>query len=320
MTSVDHSSLGDLWLPLSDGTEAQTDMAVTPDLLDLHRLAGDQQARGPLAIQGDLFQSVTPYARVPWVEAILGADIQATIKGGSMRAQSSFSSFEDWEQRDTLLGREWMSLLVRLTELLVERNGEGRAVVHTLMRGPSDIAEAILGPELMSLAMYDRPEDLTRFLNDVTTVFVDILNQQQSRIRPTNDGYVNPFGIWAPGKVVRTQCDATAFLSPEHYKKWYLPYDIRICRAVDYSIIHLHSCSLHTADVILENELPNAVQITLEDESSAPPIIDLLPTFRKILEQKPLVLDGPLTNDQTDMLCCELPNDGLCIIARKSGS
>ena len=76
-------------------------------------------------------------------------------------------------------------------------------------------------------------------------------------------GYVNPFGIWAPGTVVRTQCDATAFLSAGHYAEWYLPYDERICEAVDYSIIHLHSCSLHTVDVLLEVERPHAIQVTL---------------------------------------------------------
>ena len=319
MSTVDHPPLGDLWLPLSDGTVATEDMVVTPEIVDADRLAGDVQDGDEPQLDGDLFRTVSPYRRIPWVEAISGATIHATIKGGSMRSKSPNIDIEDWKYKETPESRAWLSLLNTLTELLVERNVKARAVTHTLMRGPSDLAEAIFGPESMCYAMYDKPKELTRFLADVTQVFIHVLKQQESRIPSYEGGHINPFGIWAPGTVVRTQCDASAFLSPEQYKRWYLPHDVRICEASDYSIIHLHSCSLHTVDVLLEVERPHAIQITLEDESSAPPVMDLIPVFKKILGRKPLLLEGLLTDEQTNRLRNELPDDGLCINARKSG-
>jgi hypothetical protein len=319
VTFVEGEALGDLWLPLADGTAATSDLDVEPEILDLDRLAGEPLKPGHLELDGDLFRIAAPYSRVPWVEAILGTPIRATIQGGSMRTLAFVDDWSEWDRRPVKRDDAWFDALKLLTEMMVGRSGGRYAVVHTLMRGPSDLAEAVLGPRLMSLSMYDHPRELRRFLEEATEMFIDVLEQQAARIPAVDGGYVNPFGIWAPGAVVRTQCDATAFLSAKHYAEWFLPYDVKICEAVDHSIIHLHSCSLHTVDVLLEVERPHAVQVTLESEPSGPSLEAALATYRKILGVKPLILDGPLDREQVSWLLAELPLDGLCIIARASG-
>ena len=204
-----------------------------------------------------------------------------------------------------------LTLLKRLTELLVERSGGRYAVAQTLMRGPCDLAEAVLGPELLSYRLYDHPDALRRFLDEATDTFIDILHAQLARI-PTGRGrYMSPFGIWAPGTVVRTQCDASAFLSADHYAEWFLPYDEHICESVDYSIIHLHSVSLHTVDALLSVERPHAIQVTLETSPPGPTLEEMVPTFRKILGSKPLLLEGKLSLKEVRWLQNELPSDGL---------
>jgi hypothetical protein len=271
---------------------------------------------GPLARDGDQFATVAPYARVPWVEAILGCPIRATIQGGSMRTRSFVADWDEWRSRKGQLHQGWFDALKQLTAMLAERSAGCCAIAQTLMRGPSDLAEAILGSELMCLSMYDHPKELIGFLEPVTEAFLTILNAQLERIPRVDGGCVNPFGIWAPGTVVRTQCDASAFLSPAQYKEWFLPYDVRISEAVGYATIHLHSGSLHTVPALLEVERPRAIQITLDPEPSAPPTLSLIPTFRRILEVKPAIIDGPLTAEEAHILEQELPTDGRCILAR----
>ena len=310
--------LEDLWLPLSDGTLATEDVDLTPDMVDVDRLVGEPLAPGPLEMHGDSFKGRAPYGRVPWVEAILGCPIRATIKGGSMRTQSFIRSWDEWENQSSHRHEGWFDLLKEITQLLGERSNGRQAVVQTLMRGPTDLAEAVLGPELMALSMYDNPAALKRFLEEATQVFLEILQAQHDRMPTVEGGYVNPFGVWAPGTGVRTQCDASAFLSPKQYKEWYLPYDERICDAVGYSVIHLHSCSLHTVDPLLEVERPQAIQVTLETApSTVPTLEEMVPIFRRILEQKPLIADGPLTVEEVSYLQNELPSDGLFIRARR---
>jgi hypothetical protein len=316
LTRAPGAPLGHLWLPLVDGTEAAEDLDVRPEMLDVERLVGAPRLPGPLETHGDLFCTDSPYVRVPWVEAILGAPIRATIQGGSMRTMAFIEDWAAWERSAPHFGRAWFDLLLQLTELLVARSGGRYAVTQTLMRGPSDLAEAVLGPELMSFSIYDHPAALQRFLDEVTATFIEILHAQLARIPPVEGGYVTPFGIWAPGTVVRTQCDASAFLSGAHYAEWFLPYDVRISEAVDYSIIHLHSVSLHTVDALLSVERPHAIQVTLEDPG--PSLAEMAPTFRKILAHKPLLLEGPLSEEDVAWLRAQLPSGGLAIRARDS--
>ena len=318
-TTVQGVPLGPLWLPLADGTLATEDIDdLSPERLDVDRLAGAAAEPGPLALVGDQFQTVAPYFRVPWVEAILGAPIHTTIRGGSMRARPFINHWDQGEGQALQRDDDWFALLKQLTELLVARCGGRYAVVQTLMRGPVDLAEAILGPELMSFSMYDHPQALHRFLEMVTQAFIEILQEQLARIPPLAGGYVSPFGIWAPGTVVRTQCDATAFLSAKHYADWFLPYDIKICEAVDYSIIHLHSCSLHTVEALLEVERPQAIQVIVESETSGPPLEAILPIFRQILGVKPLIVEGQFSEQQGQLLQDQLPPNGLSITARQA--
>ncbi len=321
ITQVAGAPLGDLWLPLADGTLATRDMDLTPDLLDFERLLpgqDDADADGGVAIHGDIFRTTTAFGRVPWLEAILGAPVRATIQGGSMRTKPLVENWTDWSTVPAYRNDAWYALLLRLTEALVERAGGRAAVVQPTLRGPSDLAEALLGPELLSFSLYDHPAALRSFLEETTAVFVEVLHALLARIPPLAGGYVSPFGIWAPGTVVRTQCDASAFLSGRHYAEWFLPYDVRIAESVDYAFIHLHSCSLHTVDALLEMPRPQAIQVTLEAAPSGPLLQDMLPTFRQILAVKPLLLEGQLDDDDVALLLDALPTGGLAIIARRA--
>jgi len=315
VTQSELAPLGDLWVPLADGTDAQFYFPLTPELLDFERMAGPEPAQGPLGLMGDRFRTTTAFGWVPWVEAIVGAAVEALIQAGSMRTLAFVETWDDWQGGDAHRDEAWYALLLRLTEALVARSGGRHAVVAPTMRGPSDLAEAVMGPELMCFSIYDHPDELCGFLEEVTDVFIEVLHALLARIPPVAGGYVSPFGIWAPGTVVRTQCDASALLSAKHYATVFLPHDVRICESVDYSFIHLHSCSLHTVDGLLEVELPHAIQVTLEAEPSGPPLAALVPIFHKILEVKPLLIEGHLSDDEVSWLLDTLPAGGLAITA-----
>ncbi len=313
---VPSSPLADLWLPLADGTLAAEDVDLQPEMLDLDRLAGEPLPPGPLERDEDRIRTQSAFVRVPWVEAIMGCPIRASIQGGAMRAHAFVSDWRAWGTGAAHRRDDWLRTLVDLTERLAAASGGRYAVTHTLMRGPVDLAEAALGPRLMALSLYDHPTELRAFLEYATGVFLEVLEAQLARIPPVDGGYVNPFGVWAPGRFVRTQCDASAILSPAQYRDWFLPYDQEICRAVDCSIIHLHSGSLHTVPALLAVERPQAIQVSLDPEPSGPPVERLLPAFRQVLAEKPLIVDGYLTEPQIDLLLRELPHEGLYISAR----
>ncbi len=71
-------------------------------------------------------------------------------------------------------------------------------------------------------------------------------------------------------------------------------------------------------DAILEGERPHAIQITLESRPKGPSLDAMLPTLRRILDSKPLLLEGPLSEDEVAWLRERLPAGGLAITARDS--
>jgi hypothetical protein len=292
-------------------------MDLAPEMLDLDRLAGPQREPGPLAFVEHVVESDAPYVRVPWLEAILGCGIHATIQGGSMRALKMASSWDEWPLADRSRGPAWRATLLELLERMVARAAGRIAITQTLMRGPSDLAEAALGPELMSYSLYDHPRELTAFLERAAELFISVLQDQLARIPRIQGGMVNPFGIWAPGTVARSQCDASAFLSPRQYAHWIWPHDRATCEAADYAVIHLHSGSLHVLEPILAGPSPQAVQVSIDPPPSSPPLAELLPAFRRILAAKPLIVDGPMEERDLEMLLANLPHGGLCVLVRQ---
>jgi hypothetical protein len=188
--------LQSLWLPLSDGTLAHADLDLTPDMLDLERIAGAALDPGPLDVYGDTLQYRVPYGVVPWVEAIMGCPIRATFQSGSMRSSLIVRDWDDWKHAAKWVDG-WADALVALTRMLVERSGGCYAIAQTLMRGPSDLAEAALGPELMCTSMYDHPDELRAFLRDICDIFMRVLRIQMEHWPRVEGGYVS---WWASGR------------------------------------------------------------------------------------------------------------------------
>ncbi len=306
--------MGTLWLPLAGGGEAVEDMDVTPETLDVERLLGPDAEPGPLKCHEVTFAGRSAYGRVPWIEAILGSRIRATIQGGSMRTKSFIKSWDEWEASRPHRHTGWYELLLTITRESVARSHGRYVTTHTWMRGTIDLAEAVLGPEMIALSMYDTPDEFRRFMAEMADTLIEITNAQIALIPRVAGGCVNVYGIWAPGTTIGTQCDASAILSPAQYKRWILPYDEQVCAAFDYATIHLHSASLHTVPALLECKAVKAIQVSLDTEAHGPAPATLIPVFRDILSVKPLMIGGPIARREVDALREALPSDGLAMM------
>jgi hypothetical protein len=308
--------LARLWLPLADGTTATDDLDLTPEMLDLDRLAEPQVDSELAPMGGGLLPVRVPYVRVPWMEAIAGCPIRALVASGSMRTHAVLTRWDELSRLKDLRDDAWLYALLALVERTVKHCARKQPISHTLMRGPGDIAEAMLGAERLCLAVYDRGEELASLLAYATALFVEVWREQASRIPWVNGGTVNWYGIWAPGSTVRTQCDASALTSPKQYAEHLAPWDLHTAQVADYSIMHLHSGSLHVIDTLLATPLPTAIQVSLDPPPSAPPWQELLPIFARILAHKPLLIDGYLSKKEAHALQDRLRHGGLAIIAR----
>ncbi len=303
-------------VPLEDSAWAGgREVRLQPEMLDVRKFAHVEHwfsAADSLAM-GDWFSVRGPYVRVPWMEAILGCPIYVDRDSGSMWSEPFLKSPTEWSGFRLQPDNPWFRKMLEFTRLLVEENDGTYLVGQTLMRGPIDMVRALFGDQETCLALADYADEMRAIFEATTDAFIAVAEANQALIPRFHGGYCSYFGIWAPGTVVRTQCDMSALLSPQLYAKAVLPFEEKVCRPFDYSVIHLHSGFLHTVDALLEAELPTAIEIYLDTGSTPVQTRDLIPICRKILERKPLILEGPMT--EADFACVveSLPPRGLAL-------
>lgn len=292
---------------------------VTPDMLDVEALTPAVGTRnwGNQLIQGDLIRGVSPYSRVPWMEALVGCRIHAGADEAMWPAPALGPNYEGIERIVPSDDNPWLVKLLALTRALVKANDGSYLVTHTLQRGPADMLSALLGDSRMGLAFYDAPERVSEILARTAEAFIKAARAQYALIPPFHGGYsIWQYGLWAPGTAIRFQSDSSSQLSPKLYREFILPHDRAIMRAFEYSILDLHSAgTLHIRRVLMEEPDLNALSVTLDRYENAPCVADLLPVFAEILEAKSLVVTGEATMDEVELMRRSLPSRGLCINA-----
>jgi len=303
-------------LPLADGTMAQDDVFyLEPEVLSPEVLSPmDERPSAVPATSGDVIPVLAPYTKVPWMEAIIGCPIRVSLQSSSMWSEPALGA--DWyrDYRPLKLNDGWVKKLLEFTEYLSANSRGGYQVPNTLMRGPSDMVDALIGEENLCLGIYEHPNEFHELMMLCADVFIEIANAQLDRISSFNEGYCNLFGIWAQGSSIRTQDDASALVSPVDYKEFMLPSQEYIASNFGYYTIHLHSNSLHVVDSVINSTI-NAVQVSIDPQPYGPSVPELIPIFVKMQEKKPILIEGPMTQWEFDKLLGTLSPKGLYVWA-----
>ncbi len=265
-----------------------------------------------LPMDGDVFKIQGPF-KIPWTEAIMGCPVKLLPESGASWSESFLEDFSDLDHLRLKPDNPWLEKLVDFTRCLSQHAAGRYFVTQATMRGPVDMADAMLGTERLCLMLLDEPRRVRKLLEICTETFIETARAQWAAIRTTCGGHVCRYGIWAPGQVTRTQADAGSMLSAELYRREILPFDLEVLRAFPYSIMHAHSAYPHIAAPFLETEEPSALQIGYDQPPFGPSVKELLPELKHILKHKPLIFHGVVSRDDHEMLCQELPPHGLLL-------
>lgn len=272
--------------------------------LDLHKV---DNTLGEVA-----FNVLSPYFRVPWLPGIVGCYIVASRTGQTVWPYSRVT--DDWyaQPNQGLRPRlEWLDKLLEFTGYIVEQHYPDRCIPTTdlIARGPGDLLLHILGPERMYLSLYDHPEEVKLLLEQITDLYIQWGMRQLEIIPRFHGGYCNTYGIWSPGKTIRSQEDYATNLSRKHYEEFLEPCDRRVAAAFEYETYHTHSGFPQLAEWVLEIEEVKCIEVALDP--SGPTIEDSIPLWNKILDRKPLIVIGPVTRTQLEIMVERLNPCGL---------
>ena len=292
---------------------------ITPEMLDVDAFLGDYERMfGELEKVGQsAFWTAEPYTGIPWMEAILGCAVYAG--DAAFTAEPWMESLDQIETLRFDPDGPWAKKYLEFTSRLVALSNGRFPVGQPIMRGPTDMIGTVMGQAEMVFALVDQPVAMHRFVERVTDIFLDVIAAQQRLVPLFHGGSaIGFYHLWAPGPSIWFQDDLAAILSPEIYRDFFIPAAERICAGYDYTLVHLHPQSFFVVDDLLKIERLKVIEVNRDVGGLT--IQEMMPTLRKILSQKNLVVWGDYSEDDLDYIRSELRVEGLFlnVIARST--
>ena len=255
------------------------------------------------------FWTAEPYVGIPWMEAFWGCPVIATPS--SFVSEPFIKDIRDVENLNFEKDNPWRKKFFEFVDK-IKRQSNGRYPVgQPIMRGPSDVAGAMLGQTEFVIALYEEPELMRRLLEKITESFLEIIKELRIRAGKFEDGYSMGFyHLWSPEESIWFQEDLCALLSPPLYRDFLLEPEKRICSGYKHTMVHMHPNSFFVLDDLLRNE--NLKVVEINKDVGGPGISEMLPVFKKVLDaKKSVMIWGDLAEDELKLVYDSLPNEGI---------
>jgi hypothetical protein len=263
------------------------------------------------AIEDDVCRTAMPLASIPWMEAILGCAVLAS--GASIKSEKILDNAASLNPVPFNADNPWVVRYLNFIKVYTQAFGNRFPVAQSVIRGPSDLACALLGAEEATMALATEPKEMHVLLDYVTSQLIDFLNYQLEYLPQFKEGYViGQYEIWAPEPVIRFQEDFSVMYSPQLYSDFLKPLDERLAEVAPYNLIHLHSSSLFLIDQFLEIGHIKVFQVTKDPGGTQ--LSDMMPALQKIQNAgKPLIVKGQFDQADLKRIRNQLSVRGLCI-------
>ncbi len=265
-------------------------------------------------LDGELVWGAPPVPGVPWMEAILGSAVIRSSDGASLWPEKWV---EDWDEFLSFSpdpsGNAWYRRLKDLIHSLRAHIGGRYPMTLALMQGPSDILAALRGTERFCLDFLDQPRAIESAVAHAASAWIAVAEELFDNIPAWDGGYPAPrLEVWAPGRLIRIEEDATVLLGPELFRDFFLEADRRIFAAFDFSLIHTHSVNYRILPLLAA--LPELSGIQVLVDPMGPPLEDLIRPLQAVQEAgKPLLITHELSDPEVGELKRRLSSAGLAL-------
>lgn len=301
------------WLPVNYLREPFEGHVVRPDDVTPARVMTDYEFgfAGRDVVRDDFIPYAAPWRAIPWLEACCGC--RALYAEGSLRPEHFVDSVADLAGLPIPAGNRWFATLRRETERLEAWAPADCWVSASILRGPSDVLAGLRGLDQFYLDLCDDPALVKRTAQRVNHLLLDALAMHFEVVPPKLGGYAHIFGYWAPGPTYVIQEDALGMASPAAYRELFWEANAEVVeRFGEHIFFHVHSTGFdHWRDVL---DIPGLAGMELTVESNGPPLADLVPVLREILERGRLILCIDHGFDDLARALRQLPHEGLYLV------
>ena len=130
-----------------------------------------------------------------------------------------------------------------------------------------DVLASLRGAQETLFDLLDEPEKVGERIQEVTDVYYDYYDRFYDAIKDEEGGNAyTVFQIWGPGRTVKLQCDFSAMMSPEDFRKYIQPSLRTQSENVDHVLYHLDGPqAIKHMDALMEIDGIDALQWTSGD-------------------------------------------------------
>jgi hypothetical protein len=262
-------------------------------------------------VKDDVIRAVSPLPFLPWLEAMLGAPVEVSQE--SVWAREGGFDFADVDPLDFSPENPWRRTYLAFVAALTERYRSRVPIGLPILRGVSDLIACLRGSQQMIFDLYDQPDEVKSLARKCTNFIIGLVQDQHKIAGPFAGGYmIDAYTLWAPDKIMRIQEDASALFSPDLYDEFLRKENEIQASALPYSLVHLHSSSLHLLDRILDVEPMNCIQIN--KDAGGTEIEWELPYFKRVQNRgRRLLIRGKLSRGDLALLRQNLSARGLFV-------
>ena len=258
------------------------------------------------------FNALFPYHRIPWLPGIVGCDLRVSRSSKTIWPVPYLA--DNWYEmpNEGFAPRlEWLDKLLEFLSYIVDRYNPDRCLPaqDTIVRGPGDLLVQMFGGQRCYLEFYDHPGEVKLLIGQICDLYIHWAKSQLERIPRFHGGYCTQYGIWCPGTFIRFQEDLAINLSPRIYEEFLAPCHRKLIDAFEYHVVHTHSGFPQLAEWTLRLDGLRAIEVSLD--GIGPSVEELIRLWNRILEEKCLILSGPVTERQLDLILSSLSPRGL---------
>ena len=181
------------------------------------------------------------------------------------------------------------------------------------MRGASDILAALRGLTDFYVDLLTNPGAIAELVERITSLWLEVAQGHFSQVTPRLGGYGHIFGYWSPQKTIVLQEDVMGMCSPALYRELFWEHNARIVQHLgSHVLFHLHSTGYrHYRDVL---SIPGLAGLEITVEANGPPLPEMLPVLRHVLEHSRLILHVDHGFEHLPAVLKHLPREGLYLV------
>jgi hypothetical protein len=259
----------------------------------------------------DWIPFTAPWRAIPWLEAWCGCPVR--YSSGSLAPDPILDSTAALAAASLPAQDKWFACLQQQTEQLAANLPRDCWLSPTILRGASDVLAALRGLTNFLCDLYDAPAIVEQAAARIQQLFLRALDFHFSMVKPKLGGYGHILGYWAPGPTIAIQEDALGLCRPAIYRDLFMKLSAEAVRRLGAHVIfHLHSTGYRHYEHILQ--VPGLAGLQMTIEANGPPLAELAPIFRQILEQSRLMIFADNRFAELAAVLPQLPVEGLYVV------